>query len=71
MSSYNCTFWQRFYQENGNGRSNGKCPSLMKAVAKLRLAINDEVTSLAKKENEVTEHAQKTKQKLSAVCGFM
>lgn len=43
----------------------------MKAVAKLRLTINDEVTSLAMKENEVTEHAQKTKQKLSAVCGFM
>ena len=58
----------RVLQENGSGQSNGQCPSLLKAVAKLRQAIDDEITSLAEKENQVMEHAQTTKQKLSAVC---
>ena len=58
----------RVLQENGSGQSNGQCPSLLKAVAKLRQAINDEITSLAEKENQAKENAQTTKQKLSAVC---
>ena len=66
-----CTqkFLQCFLQENGIGKSNGK--SLLDAIIKLSRAINDELTSLAENEKQVTGHAQKTEQKLSAVCVWM